>query len=122
MPAAALSSAIDIRDKPANTLLPELVRSIRTHLDMEVAFMSQFSEGRRVFLHVDSKSDVCPIQPGGSDPLEESYCQRVVDGRLPEVITDAFAVPAALELPATRELPVRAHISVPIRLTDGSIY
>lgn len=119
---AALSSVMDNRDQPATTLLPELVRSIRAHLDMEVAFVSQFSEGRRVFLHVDSKSGECPIRPGGSDPLEESYCQRVVDGRLPEVIADALALPAALELPATRALPVRAHMSVPIRLSDGSIF
>jgi len=45
-----------------------------------------------------------------------------VDGRLPELIQDAMAVPAAAALPVTAALPVGAHLSVPIRLSDGSIY
>jgi len=57
-----------------------------------------------------------------SDPLEDSYCQRVVDGRLPELIQDAFELPEANALPVTRALPVRAHLSVPIRLSDGRVY
>ena len=52
----------------------------------------------------------------------KSYCQRVVDGRLPELINDATQLPAALELPVTRELPVGAHLSVPIRFSDGGVY
>ncbi|WP_310586338.1 sensor domain-containing phosphodiesterase [Stutzerimonas frequens] len=62
------------------------------------------------------------IRNSVSNPLEESYCQRVVDGRLPKLINDATQLPAALELPVTRELPVGAHLSVPIRFSDGGVY
>lgn len=100
----------------------EALRAIRLHLGMEVAFVSEFVGGRRVFRHVDARDDHCPVQVGGSDPLEESYCQRVVDGRLPELITDAAAVPEAARLPVTAALPVGAHLSVPITLSDGRVY
>jgi diguanylate cyclase (GGDEF)-like protein/PAS domain S-box-containing protein len=106
----------------AGNFLADALRVIREHLQMDVAFISEFTEGRREFRHVDSANGHPPIQVGGSDPLEESYCQRVVDGRLPELIPDAFDFPAALELPATIALPVRAHASVPIRLRNGRIY
>ncbi|MFQ4136379.1 EAL domain-containing protein [Nodosilinea sp. PGN35] len=96
--------------------------AIRLHLDMEVAFVSEFAEGRRWFRYVDSALEIVPIAVGGSDPLELSYCQRVVDGRLPELIQDAAQFPAALELAVTTALPVGAHLSVPIRLTNGQIY
>jgi EAL domain-containing protein (putative c-di-GMP-specific phosphodiesterase class I) len=119
---APLARFINDGHKPPDALLPELLRSIRSHLSMEVAFISEFTEGRRVFRFVESASAACPVQVGGSDPLEQSFCQRVVDGRLPELIRDALEVPAALELPVTRALPVGAHMSVPIRLADGSIY
>lgn len=102
--------------------MQDLVRSIRAHLGMEVAFLSRFHEGSRVFIHVDADSAAFPGTVGAGDPLEDSYCQRVVDGRLPEVMPDAFAVPAAVALPVTKALPVRAHISVPVRLSDGSVY
>ncbi|MGB3203158.1 MAG: EAL domain-containing protein [Nodosilinea sp.] len=100
----------------------DALRAIRLHLDMEVAFVSEFSEGRRRFRYVDSSSDSLPIVVGDSDPLEESYCQRVVDGRLPQLIQDASKLPAALEIAATTALPVGAHISIPLRLDDGRIY
>lgn len=103
-------------------LLPELLRAIRSHLEMDVAFVSEFSDGQRVFRYVDSPLQGQPVKVGGADPLEASYCQRVVDGRLPELIQDATALPAALELPVTLKLPVGAHLSVPIRLSDGTVF
>ena len=98
------------------------LRAIRAHLGMDVAFISEFTGGERVFRHVDTAVPDCPVIVGGADPLEESYCQRVVDGRLPEVIPDASAEPAAAELPVTAALPVGAHLSVPINLSDGRVY
>lgn len=102
--------------------LLEVLHAIRTHLGMEVAFISEFEDTRRVFRFVDGEQAVPHLEVGMSDPLEESYCQRIVDGRLPEVIPDAQQEPAALELAATREIPIGAHLSVPIRLQDGSVY
>lgn len=115
-------SVLDRRSDSAVQVLPDLLRVLRTHLDMEVAFIAQFQDGERVFRYVDEGPDVHLLQPGQSGPLEESYCQRVVDGRLPALIRDAQRLPAALELSVTRQLPVGAHVSVPIRLGDGSVY
>lgn len=104
-------------------LLQSYLRSVREHLDMEVAFVSRFAEGRRHFRAIDSGfGDFEPIHVGDSDPLEESYCQRVVDGRLPQLIHDAGRIAEARRLPATQALPVGAHLSVPIHLSDGSLY
>ena len=103
-------------------LSADALRAIRTHLGMDVAFMSEFVGDERVFRVVDAELPACPVQVGDSGPLEESYCQRVVDGRLPELIHDAGALPAACELAVTSTLPVGAHLSVPIRLSDGRVY
>lgn len=115
-------SLLDRRSDSAAQVLPDLLRVLRVHLDMEVAFIAQFKDGERVFRYVDESPDLGLLAPGQSGPLEESYCQRVVDGRLPELIRDAQVLPAALALPVTRQLPVGAHLSVPIRLEDGSVY
>jgi len=89
---------------------------------MDVAFISEFVDGRRYFRHVDARTAGSAVQVGGSDLAEESYCLRVVDGRLPELMTDACLNTEALRIPATRALPVGAHLSVPIRLADGQVY
>ncbi|MDY0743055.1 EAL domain-containing protein [Paucibacter sp. R3-3] len=106
----------------ASELLLRSLHTIRRHLGMEIAFISEFIEGRRVIRHLDAESADPPIRVGGSDPLEDSYCQRVVDGRLPELMTDACKNAEALTIPATRALNIGAHLSVPIRLADGRVF
>jgi len=46
----------------------------------------------------------------------------VVDGRLPQLIVDAQALPEAAALPETQAVPIGSHLSVPIRLPDGHVY
>lgn len=100
----------------------ETLHSVRTLLGMEVAFVSEFKGGRRIFRHVDSECNAIPVKVGSSDPLEDSYCQRVVDGRLPELIQDAMQNSEACTLASTKSVPVGAHLSVPIRFGNGRIY
>lgn len=102
--------------------ITRILEAVRSHLGMDVAFVSEFLDGRRIFRHVGARGKASPIRVGDSSPLEEGYCQRVVDGRLPELIPDTAAVPAAMALPATRTVPVGSHLSVPIRLADGRVY
>ena len=114
------------QDEPAGAMtervLIESLHAIRTHLGMEVAFISEFDGERRTFRFLDEDEGAPRLQVGASNLREESYCQRVVDGRLPELIPDACENAEALTLPATREIPIGAHLSVPIRLQDGSVY
>lgn len=111
-----------VHDNDVDAFLQNALHSIRTHLGMDVAFISEFKSGRRIFRYVDSAEPNPPLTVGGSDPLEDSFCQRVVDGRLPELMPDAFHNPHAMSLPVTQALPVRAHLSVPIRLKSGVVY
>jgi len=103
-------------------LMPRALRALRTHLGMDVAFISEFRDGRRIFRYVDAARENAAVQMGANDPLEDTYCQRVIDGRLPELITDTSDLPAATELGFTRLVPVGAHVCVPIRLYDGTVY
>lgn len=124
MPALArvLRAGVASERGAANEVLGKLLHAVRNHLHMEGAFVAQFEHGRRVFRAVDADPGQCALPVGASDPLEESFCQRVVDGRLPELIQNAQELPAALELAATKAFPVGAHLSIPLRLEDGSIY
>ena len=112
----------DLPASASERILADALHALREHLGMEVAFIAEFVEGRRVFRLVDTDAGAALIHVGGSDPLAQSYCQRVVDGRLPELICNAQELSAALELPVTRALPVGAHLSVPIRFSDGTLY
>lgn len=125
-PDSELRRVIEQRSAPVgqgeSNSVPDILHAVREHLKMEVAFVSEFLDGQRVFRYVDSVWAKSPVRVGDAGPLEESYCQRVVDGRLPELLPDAQVNPVAGELPATFAIPVGAHMSVPIRLSDGSVF
>ena len=99
-----------------------LLDAVRRHLDMDVAFVSEFHGHHRVFRHVATRLDRAPIRPGDSSPLDEGYCVRVVEGRIPQLIPDTAAIPALECIPETRNVPIGSHISVPIQLRDGRVY
>lgn len=102
--------------------LPRALRALRSHLGMNVAFISEFRDGRRIVRYVDAARENPTIKVGSSDPLSDTYCQRVVDGRLPELIADTSTVSEASALGFTRLVPVGSHLCVPIRLYDGTLY
>lgn len=110
-------------DTPSESnAVPDILHAVREHLKMEVAFVSEFKEGLRVFRYVDSDWENSPVHAGEGHPLESSYCQRVVDKRLPELMQDAQKNPVAAAMDVTAAIPVGAHLSVPLLLTDGSLY
>ncbi|CUA95911.1 EAL domain-containing protein [Thiomonas bhubaneswarensis] len=103
-------------------LVLSALHSMRTLVGMEVAFVSQFKKGRRIFRYVEPLDNPVALHVGDSDPLEESYCHRIATGQLPELMHDARLLDATQDIAATLALPVGAHLSVPIRLSDGDVY
>jgi EAL domain-containing protein (putative c-di-GMP-specific phosphodiesterase class I) len=98
-----------------------ILHAVREHLGMEIAFASRYVDDRREFTHINAGIPL-PVGPGDGDPVDQAYCWHILNGRLPELIRDAAAIPFAAALPITAALPVGAHISVPLRLRDGSVY
>lgn len=101
--------------------VPQVLRTVRKHLGMDVAFVSHFRETDRVLEHVDCDG-FAPISEGQAIPLEDGYCMKIVRGELPALIADTSLVPAALAMPETLAIPIGAHLSVPIELASGEIY
>lgn len=103
-------------------VIQDALEAIRRHLGMEVAYLSEFVDGRSVFRHVDAPGLEHLIKPGDSRPLETVYCTHILEGRLPELIPDTSLEPFAQTMPITRAVPIGAHVSLPIRLADGTPY
>lgn len=116
-----LVATSDAADPDLPAAVPQVLKLLRTRLNMDVAFVSQITEGRRTIKAVDSAADFSAVQPGMSDPVEESWCQRVIEGRLPEVIKDAKPLVAQGKAP-NPGFPIGTHLSTPVRLPGGEVY
>lgn len=113
------------RREDVDECLGVILAGLRHRLGFDVAFVGQFVNGSRVFRAASGDDDApAPgmVRQGRSEPVEDTYCVRVVDGRLPEFVPDATAHAAVQALPITTDLPVGTHLSVPIRFSDGTVY
>lgn len=119
--AELLVATSDAADPALPTAIPEVLKLLRLRLGMDVAFVSQFTGGRRIIQAVDSDPDFSPLEPGMSDPIEESWCQQVVEGRLPERVEDAAPYIASGQVPDPG-FPIGTHLSTPVRLSGGAVY
>jgi EAL domain-containing protein (putative c-di-GMP-specific phosphodiesterase class I) len=98
-----------------------ILDAVRQHLGMEIAFASRFVGDRRELTHIRADFPL-PAAPGDSEPLEQTACHHILEGRLPQLMHDAHDYPLAMTVPIVPALPVRAHLNVPLLLKDGSVY
>ncbi|MDX1694318.1 MAG: EAL domain-containing protein [Ketobacteraceae bacterium] len=121
---SGLNTLLLNREDSASTQykLKTIVSVLRKQLDMDVAFISEFLDGKRIFRFVDSENEESPVKVGGSDSLEETYCKRIADGDLGCIIHDATLNEITRKLDITRRLSIGSYMGIPLVLSNGQIY
>ncbi len=114
-------STVQARGAPTD-IIDTALETVRRHLGMEVAYLSEFVGDRTVFRAVSAPGLDALIKPGDSRALTEVYCGHILDGSLPRLIRDTRDEPLAMSMPITGEVPIGSHVSVPIRRADGSVF
>jgi hypothetical protein len=116
-----LVATADYGDAALDGSVQEVLALLRRQMRMDVVFVSKFENGQRVFKLVDTAPGHDVIRAGQGDPLEESWCHRIVNGRLPELMKDAQPFRASGAAPLT-PLEIGTHLSVPVVLKDGGVF
>jgi diguanylate cyclase (GGDEF)-like protein/PAS domain S-box-containing protein len=101
----------------------ELVRTLlsllRSRLGLETAWLASFRDGMQTFEVLDGDTDAVGFKSGDSASLFDSYCVRVIDGRLPGIIPDTRADQTTDALPVTHEFGLGAYVGVPVLNRNG---
>jgi GAF domain-containing protein len=91
----------------------ELVRDL---LGMDVAYVSRIGEHEQEILRLVGESDGVGVEEGMVVPLADTYCQRMLDGRIGHAVRDADSEPELVNVDG----PV-AYVGVPVELYDGEL-
>ena len=104
----------------AETEEPErrVLVAAREHLAMDVSYCSHLAEVGQVVKRAHGDAQSLGLEPGTTISLGDSYCRRVVDGRLPNLIADAGRNDHVGDL-APR---LGSYVGVPVSYSDGSLY
>lgn len=85
--------------------------ALRHGLDMDVAFLSEFKDGRRILRGIDQRAGDTPVLlQGTSEPLAGTLCKRVAAGELPTVM-EGDAAPS----------PYTSYVCQPIQRPNGDV-
>jgi EAL domain-containing protein (putative c-di-GMP-specific phosphodiesterase class I) len=109
------------RRTEAEQQVAELLRTARSALGLSIAFLSRL-DGTVQHLEVVDTAYPLIFREKRRVRQKTSFCQAILDGRLPPVIPDVREHPAAMALPAARFPRLRSYVSVPVTLSDGSLY
>ncbi len=107
---------------PTPESLEDMLRDVREAFRMDVAFVSKFDRDRLVFRKLEGDAESFGWREGESFPIDESYCKRVLDGRIPRVVPDAKREDATKDLRVTSEADMGSYCAVPLVLLDGRLY
>jgi GAF domain-containing protein len=102
--------------------IERLLSIVRENLQMDVAFVSEFAGDKLVFRALEGDAESFGWREGEGFPLDESYCKRVLDGRLPNVVPDARSEDLTKDLWVTSEANIGSYVAVPVVLSDGHPY
>ncbi|MBB6228420.1 GAF domain-containing protein [Polymorphobacter multimanifer] len=120
---AGVLAAPEQRDVgPSEDIIDSFLRAARTHLGLQVAYVSEFCGNDALYRHVDAPGLEALIKPGDRRSLDDVYCRHILSGALPELIPDTAAEPLAVAMPITSAVPIGAHVSVPLRLEGGELF
>lgn len=104
----------------AEEKVAELLRVAKKSLGLSMTFLSRL-DGEVQHLEV-VESTIPFFHDGQTQPQATSLCQAILDGKLPSVIPNIAKIPEAKRLPAARFPRLRSYISVPVSLSDGTLY
>lgn len=98
----------------------ELLRTAKDSLGLSLTFLSRL-DGQTQHLEV-VESSIPFFHDGQTQPQATSLCQAILEGKLPSVIPNVAKLPEAKRLPAARFPRIRSYVSVPVSLSDGTLY
>ena len=93
----------------------------RAETEMDVAVLGEICDGREVVRFVAGDGSF-GLAPGASMPIEDTYCHRLLTGRLSNVVPDAHADDQLRDLQITRAARIGAYIGVPLTTLDARLY
>lgn len=97
------------------------VEAVREFLGMEVAYATEHTDSEQLIRVLRGDGESFGVGEGTVTALEQTYCHRVLDGRLPNIIGDVRADQRAARLAVTEAADVGAFVSVPLRRSDGQL-
>lgn len=128
---AGASASQPPRRTARSSKIDRLLELARTHLQMDLAWISHFDldptrpdaevPDAQVLDHVNGQAAAMGVQAGDRLERSGSFCVRVLAGGLPAAVTDARRHPVTRDLPVTKALGIGSYLGAPLHDRHGQV-
>ncbi len=94
----------------------------RAETAMDIAVLGEIRGGREVVHALAGDGTSFGLELGASLPIQDTYCNRLLAGRIPNFVNDARIDPRVNQLRLTRQARIGAYIGVPVSTLDAHLY
>jgi GAF domain-containing protein len=101
-------------------VVEQALAAAQQHLGMDASYITTIDARHQTVHAILGDNDITARYQGTVLPLEQTYCMRMLNGEVPNIVPDTRAEPAIAELDVTREF--HAYVGVPVRLSDGRLH
>ncbi|MGA2930431.1 MAG: GAF domain-containing protein [Solirubrobacteraceae bacterium] len=109
-----------IKDAQDRDVLERALSAARQELGMDAAYITTIDSGYQTIEAVVGDLEALGAAEGIKLPVEESFCMKMLEGRIPNVVPDTRAEPALRDLDVTTH--IGAYVGVPVTLSDGRVH
>ncbi len=100
-------------------VLKRALTAARVRLGMDAAYVTTIDPRKQTIEAIVGDTSA-PVGAGAEMPIEQTYCARMLNGEIPNIVRDTRANPVLRELSATRY--IGAYVGVPVQLSDGRVH
>jgi hypothetical protein len=122
MRASAISLTANLTGAEPDRVIQRALETARDMLDMDLAYVADVRSGLEDLVAIAGDGESFGARAGMQVPLEGTYCELLLHGRLDGIVPNAREHPLTADLPATRKARVGAYIGVPVTLPDGRTF
>lgn len=89
-------------------------------LGMDASYVTTIDSVSQTVHAIAGDADIAARYTGSVFPVEQTYCMRMLNGEIPNIVPDTHAEPAIRDLEVSREF--HAYAGVPVTLSDGRVH
>jgi GAF domain-containing protein len=107
---------------PTGDPITAALERARAETAMDVAVIDEVRNGREVVRFLAGDAQSFGLKIGTSTPIEDTYSDRLLDGRLSNIVHDAGHDELVRDLKFTRDARVGAYVGLPLTALDCRVY
>jgi GAF domain-containing protein len=101
-------------------VIEQALAAAQQQLGMDASYITTIDDRHQTVHAIVGDAEVAARYTGTVFPVEQTYCMRMLNGEIPNIVPDTRAEPLISDLDITREL--HAYVGVPVTLSDGRVH